>query len=121
MDLSLRRAHTPPRVALGPRELLLASTLLVIAALVIGPVTDVDYWWHVQTGRWILAHHSLPQRDLYTYMAVGHPWTDHEYLTEVLMWLLQSSVGLAGVSVAFGLVTLSGFALLMRTAELERP
>ena len=54
-------------------------------------------------------------------MAVGHLWTDHEYLTEVLMWLLQSSVGLAGVSVAFGLVTLSGFALLMRTAELERP
>ena len=109
------------RVALGPRELLLASTVLVIAAMVIGPVTDFDYWWHVQTGRWILVHHRLPGHDLYTYTAAGHPWTDHEYLTEVLMWLLQSRLGLAAVSVAFGLVTVLGFVLLMRTAELRRP
>jgi hypothetical protein len=108
-------------VALGPRELLLASTLLVIAAMVIEPVIDVDYWWHVQTGRWILAHHRLPSSDLFTYTAIGHPWTDHEYLTEVVMWLLQSGLGLAGASVAFGLVTVLGFVFLMRTAELRRP
>src|SRR5437879_10023906 len=121
MDLSLHGARAPARIALGPRELLLASAVLVVGALVIAPVTDVDYWWHVQAGRWIVAHHRLPGHDLYTYTAAGHPWTDHEYLTEVLMWLLQSRLGLAGVSVALGLVTLLGFVLLMRTAELTRP
>src|SRR5439155_10597433 len=43
------------------------------------------------------------------------------YLTEVLMWLVQSHLGLAAVSVVFGLVTLCGFALLMRTAGSRRP
>jgi hypothetical protein len=108
-------------VALGPRELLLGSTVLVVAGMVIAPVTDVDYWWHIQTGRWILAHHRLPAHDLYTYTAAGHPWTDHEYLTEVLMWLLQLRLGPAGVSVALGLVTVLGFVLLLRTAELMQP
>jgi hypothetical protein len=124
VDLTIDRARAdrvPVRVALGPSELLLGSSVLVVAALVVGPVTDPDYWWHVQTGRWILAHHRLPGADLYTYMAAGHPWTDHEYLTEVLMWLLQSRFGLAGVSFALGLATLLGFVLLLRTAELTRP
>jgi hypothetical protein len=115
------RANASARLVLGPRELLLGSTVLVVAAVVIRPVTDVDYWWHVQTGRWILAHRRLPAHDLYTYTAAGHPWTDHEYLTEVLMWLVQSRLGLAGVSVALGLVTVLGFVLLLRTATLKRP
>jgi hypothetical protein len=123
VDLTVVKSHdrVPVGVALGPRELLLGSSVLVVAVLVIGPVTDLDYWWHVQTGRWILAHWSLPGRDLYTFMAVGHPWIDHEYLTEVLMWLLQSHLGLVGVSAALGLVTLLGFVLLLRTAELLCP
>src|SRR5438105_8609996 len=124
VDLTVVRARAervPARVALGTRELPLESRRLVIASLVIGPVTDFDYWWHVQTGHWILVHHRLPGQDLYTYMAVGHPWTDHEYLTEVAMWLLQSRLGLAGVSVVLGLVTVFGFVLLARTAEMRRP
>jgi hypothetical protein len=99
----------------------LGSAVLAVAAVVIRPVTDVDFWWHVQTGRWILAHRRLPANDLFTYTAAGHPWTDHEYLTEVLMWLVQSRLGLAGVSVAFGLVTVLGFAVLLRTAAMKRP
>src|SRR5207253_2819616 len=71
--------------------------------------------------RWILANHRLPGHDLYTFMAAGHAWTDHEYLTEVLMWLVQSRLGLAGVSVAFGLVTVCGFVLIMRTSASTRP
>ena len=61
MDLSLHGARAPARIALGPRELLLASAVLVVGALVIAPVTDVDYWWHVQTGR-LQEGSSAPQR-----------------------------------------------------------
>jgi hypothetical protein len=114
-------ANDSARLALGPRELLLGSAVLAVAAVVIRPVTDVDFWWHVQTGGWILAHRRLPAHDLYTYTAAGHPWTDHEYLTEVLMWLVRSRLGLAGASIALGLVTVLGFAVLLRTAALRRP
>jgi hypothetical protein len=115
------RANASARITLGPRELLLGSALLAVVAVAIRPVTDPDFWWHVDTGRWILEHRRLPAHDLYTYTAVGHPWTDHEYLTEVLMSLVQSRLGLAGASIALGLVTVLGFVLLMRTAALNRP
>ena len=26
-------------------------------------VSDVDFWWHIATGRYILEHRSLPDKD----------------------------------------------------------
>jgi hypothetical protein len=109
------------RAGLGGRQLLLGSALLVSAALVTRPAADVDFWWHLQTGRWILEHGRLPGHDLYTFTAAGHPWTDHEYLTEVAIWLLSSHLGFAAASLALSLVTVLGFWFLLRTAELRRP
>jgi hypothetical protein len=45
---------------------------------------------------------------------MNHVWTDHEYLTEILMWLLYSSTGAVGVSIAFGIVTWIGWWFIYR-------
>lgn len=59
----------------------------------------------------------LPSHDLYTFTVPDHVWTDHEYLTEVLMWLLYQHAGLIGIAIAFGLITWLGFVLIWRTAQ----
>jgi hypothetical protein len=56
----------------------------------------------------------LPSVDLFTFTATGHVWTDHEYLTEVLMWLVFSRLGTVGIAIAFGLVTWLGFFFMFR-------
>ena len=87
--------------------------LVASLALLIRPVTDRDFWLHAATGRWIVEHARLPAHDLFTYTVSDHRWVNHEYLSEVLLWLLQAHFGLAGVSIAWGLLTWLGLVLVM--------
>src|SRR5581483_4945743 len=45
-----------------------------------------------------------------------HVWTDHEYLTEILMWLVYNSSGLVGISLVFGVITLAGWWFIYKRA-----
>jgi hypothetical protein len=104
---------------LSARGLLLGALVALTGWLVTRPVQDPDYWWHVATGRWILAHHSLPGHDLFTYTVISHQWIDHEYLTEIGLYLVNRFLGLLGASLVFAAITLAAFWLIARRAELE--
>src|SRR6059036_1260082 len=97
---------------LSARTLLLGGVMTVILALFIGVEQDPDFWWHLKIGQWMVQHGQLPSMDIFTFTATGHSWTDHEYLTEILMWLTYSTLGLAALCIAFGLLTWAGFWLI---------
>lgn len=99
-------------------SLLLACLLVASLARFVVPVADPDFWFHVRTGQWILAHRALPTHDLFTWTVPDHRWIDYEYLTEALMAIVFSHWGLLGVSIAFGALTWIGFLFLYR-ATLE--
>jgi len=107
-DVRTLRLELAPPV---PAMVLVGSVLIASLGLLIRPVADADFWLHVRTGQWIIVHRALPAHDLFTYTVTGHAWVNHEYLTEVLLWLLRSATGLAGVSVAFGAMTWLGLVL----------
>ncbi len=88
--------------------------MIVTLSLFIAGEQDPDFWWHLRTGRWMLDNGRLPSVDLYTFTVPTHVWTDHEYLTEILMWLVYRSTGVIGLSLAFGLLTWAGFWLMYR-------
>lgn len=111
-------AGSPGR--LGPRALLIGAVLIASLGTFVRPVTDGDFWWHVRTGRWIFEHGRLPGHDLFTYTVSDHRWIDSEYLTEVLMWLVRARFGLAGVSIAFGVLAWSGLLLVALSARPRR-
>jgi hypothetical protein len=107
------RFDAAPSRSLGARELLLGAVLASSLALFIRPVSDPDFWYHVRVGQWIVEHGRLPAIDLFTYTAAGHVWVNHEWLSEVLMWLVYARLGAAGVSVACGIVAWLGFLLIL--------
>ena len=88
--------------------------MIFIFVLFVAGIQDPDFWWHLRIGRWMAENGRLPSTDLFTFTAPDHVWTDHEYLTEVLMWLVYSKLGAVGISVAFGLVTWAGFLFIYR-------
>jgi len=94
--------------------------MVAIWAAFTSSVQDPDYWWHYRVGRWMLDNGRLPSTDLFTYTATGHAWIDHEYLSEVLIALLQGWGGLAAVSLFFGALTWAGFWLIYKTAGAGR-
>src|SRR5438445_7661550 len=109
-------AISPLRLSerLSARTLLLGGVMSVILVLFIGPEQDPDFWWHLRIGRWMVEHGMLPSTDIFTFTASSHVWTDHEYLTEILMWLVYSKLGLTALVLAFGLLTWGGFWLIYR-------
>ena len=97
---------------LSARTLLLGGVLIVILGLFISAEQDPDFWWHLRIGRWMVENGRLPSQDIFTFTATSHAWTDHEYLTEILIWLTYSTLGLTALVVAFGLLTWTGFWLI---------
>jgi hypothetical protein len=87
----------------------LAATL----PFIVRRVGDPDYWWHVRTGQWMVDNHAFARMDLYTYTIAGTPWTDHEYLSQLLFYALSRIGGLLAVSVFFGAVVWGGFLVIL--------
>src|SRR5580658_9795375 len=95
-----------------PDILFLLLTLSLFTGITINTasIMDEDIWWHLQTGRWILAHHAVPTRDMFSAHAAGQPWIAYSWLFDVLAsWLFD----LAGYR---AMLALSTFALLAYTA-----
>ena len=75
---------------------------------------DGDTGWHIRTGEWILAHHRVPQVDMFSYSLPGAPWFAWEWLWDVLFAMLHQRWGMAAVVLASLVVVCATNALLFR-------
>jgi hypothetical protein len=73
---------------------------------------DGDTNWHVAAGRWILAHHTVPLTDPFSFTYAGHRWIAHEWLSEVLMASAYLLAGWNGVVLLIGLAAGIAFGLI---------
>ncbi len=76
--------------------------LLGLGAFAPGALNDGDTFWHIEAGRWILAHGAAPHVDPFSYTYAGTPWTAHEWLAEVFVALAYGAAGLKGVTALTG-------------------
>ncbi len=77
-----------------------------------GLLGDGDAGWHIRTGQWILAHHAVPHRDLYSFSKAGAPWYAWEWLSDVIYALLFGWAGLKAV-VLMAAVVCAAFATIL--------
>ncbi len=64
---------------------------------------DSDSGWHIRNGESILASHSLPRTDPYSFSKPGKPWIAWEWLSDVIMGWTHREAGLRGVAALFSL------------------
>lgn len=76
-----------------------ALLLLVAANLLAWRSIDPDLWGHIQYGEDWIAEGALPRLASHTYSAAGHPWVNHENLSELVLALMQRTVGGLGIMV----------------------
>jgi hypothetical protein len=62
----------------------LAVALPVMAAL-IAPLPTVDLTYHLRAGAEMLATGAMPTVDTWTFTAAGHPWTDQQWGSQLLL------------------------------------
>jgi hypothetical protein len=90
--------------------LFFALSFLTGVTITTASVMDEDIWWHMQTGRWILAHHAVPTRDMFSAHAGGQPWIAYSWLFDVFASRLFDLGGYRAI------LALSTFAMLAYTA-----
>jgi hypothetical protein len=78
-----------------------------------GSVVDPDIWWHLRNAEYLFQHHQFPRADMYSFTVAGHPWINHEWLSEIPYYLAWRAAGLSGVdAVMFATVSLIFLGLL---------
>src|SRR5216684_1463997 len=60
-------------------------------------MNDPDVWWHMRNAQYLLQHHQLPRFDMYSFTVAGHPWINHEWLSEIPYYLAYRALGLVGL------------------------
>lgn len=76
---------------------------------------DPDTYWHIAAGRWILAHGTVPHRDVFSFSMPGAPWQPFEWLAGVLFAWLYDHVGWAGPIAVTAFAFAAALGLLLST------
>ena len=80
------------------RVAILAVLYLLPALWILQPVvSDPDIWWHLQTGKWIVEHGTLPVTDPFSAYGESKPWVAYSWLFEIGMYGLVSLFGESGI------------------------
>ncbi len=108
-----------PRVG-GVRLLRILIVVLPLCALfwsalwigIDGEISDSDELWHLATGRVIALTGAVPAHDPFTFTAGDTPWTNTNWLAQLVLWRLYQVGGieldwLAGMALLFGSVALA--------------
>jgi hypothetical protein len=82
--------------------MLLAVGLAVVTVLTVSSrFNDPDLWFHMRLGRIIWESRSIPSTDLLSFTAFGHPWTAHEWLSELTIYAAYRLAGQTGLMLWF--------------------
>ncbi len=94
-----------------------AVQLFALTALIVGvgsecfitklSVLDLDVWWHLSVGNWILQHHSFPHHGIFSRTAANRPWMAYSWGYEVLLARSYDWFGFLGMALYGTALTLA--------------
>lgn len=113
---------TPPAARRIPT---LDHAWVAVALMLIGlrplltPIPPNDFWWHMATGKLIVAQGAVPTTDGFSFTRAGEPFYNQGWLAQVLMYGLHQTGGLALILVVQALVIALAYGLLLRLCILR--
>ena len=77
---------------------MLAFVLSVLAVLTVrSRFNDPDLWWHLKVGEITWNTHKIPTTDLFSFTTNHHPWTAHEWLSQLTIFGAYHAGGYTGL------------------------
>ena len=102
-------------IGISGRGLALVAGFL---ALLMRPALfDPDYYWHIETGRLIVAQWAVPRTDPFSFTAANQAWVAHEWLFEAFLYLVFAAAGSFGVKLMTALFGIASVVLVYATAN----
>jgi hypothetical protein len=95
------------------RRLFVTLFALALVAMPMRETLDPDMWWHLRTGE-VIWQSGIPRHDIFSFTVPHHEWVTHEWLSQLLMWLVYLAGGWPGLIVVFALLTAVSFWLVYK-------
>ena len=97
--------------------------LVVAAAFLLGcqQLFDADFWWHLKSGHWILAHRSVPTVDPFTFASADRPWVDLSWLFQVTLAAAYAGGGVPGAIVMTAVVCAAAIVVVLIIRDRRSP
>jgi hypothetical protein len=83
------------------------------------PIPPNDFWWHMATGRTIIAQGAIPMLDSYSYTQAGQPFFNQGWLAQLLMYGIYQLGGIPLTYLVQALVIALAYGLLLRLCLLR--
>src|SRR5262245_23815299 len=96
------------------RILVVIAILLSIFTYDLARPTDIDFWWHLRTGRLIAESHEVPRVDPFSFTAAGRPWVAPDWLWELGVFRLYGIGGYRAAVLLSALIVTLAYAVLYR-------
>lgn len=95
---------------------LLAGVACIALRALLTPIMPHDFWWHLATGRQIVATGVIPTVDSFSYTRAGEPFYNQSWLAQLGMFGLFELGGPALLVLFQALVLACAYGLLLRLA-----
>ncbi|TSA47964.1 MAG: hypothetical protein D4R46_00320, partial [Chloroflexi bacterium] len=93
------------------RQVFFILLFLGLFLMTLRPIADPDFWWHLRTGQLIVQTHAIPHTDPFSFTNSGKPWVAHEWLSELLMYVLYRLGSYGLLIFVFSLIITGAFLL----------
>ncbi|MBM3257293.1 MAG: DUF2069 domain-containing protein [Candidatus Liptonbacteria bacterium] len=77
---------------------------------------ESDSFYHLKVGQVIWETQSVPDRDIFSYTAPGSPWVTHEWLAELLLYVIYKLGGFGALIGFVALLATFTYWLILQTA-----
>jgi hypothetical protein len=75
---------------------------------------DPDFGWHLASGRNSLESKTLPSANYYNYTLAEEEWINHEWLSDIIVYIIYNKAGYLALSILFALLIVSVLGILHR-------
>jgi hypothetical protein len=99
-----------------PRLVTLITFGALFAMAVRTPV-DTDMYWHLRTGQFILQTRSVPMSDPFSWTALGTPWVDVHWLSQVILFGAYALLGTPGLALLVAALVVLAFVFVWKQME----
>ncbi len=90
--------------SLTTERLFVALFAIALFTMAVRETLDPDMWWHLRTGEYILQN-GIPAQDVFSFTVPQNAWVTHEWLSQLIMWLVYLVGGLPGLILFFAALT----------------
>jgi len=101
---------------LVPKYFIISLAIIFGLVFFIHRIENADIWYHLKTGEYILKNHTIVHQDIFSYTALGNQWINHQWLSQVLFYLIFKNFGFKGVILFSALIMNAALFLLASIA-----